>query len=177
MGCPSTAPAGLFGTCSNFAFDDTCTFYCRPGLTSAAAITGKCDVTSQWEITTGEPTCTPVADGAPCPANSAKNLAEMCVCNDGYAGAPVWDPRDLKWNANCSLVAYPDVSTCSGPGQCVCPVGYSGSIVWNRQTQRYDSTCAMEPCPSAADPESFPACTCRFGGTISWNAGAQAWDE
>lgn len=175
-GCPSDAPPGLFGTCASTSFDDMCTFYCRPGFSSTAAIRARCSLTSEWQLVTGAPVCNPVP-GVTCIANSSPDVAGECQCNDGFRGTPVWDPLTTRWTGTCQAVAYPANSLCSGPGQCRCASGYAGSVVWVRKTQSYTSTCTPVPCPAMSDAASFPACSCLYGGTISFNLASMTWND
>lgn len=96
-------------------------------------ITAKCNLTSQWELTTGEPACTAVT--APCPANATLNSVGLCVCPAGFAGTPVWDPILLQWNGSCVEAAAPANTFCATPGNCACLQGFRGSVSWNFDSQ------------------------------------------
>lgn len=149
--------------------------YCPPGSTSGAgAILAKCSLTSQWELTTGDPVCNSVT--AVCPPGAEKTPGGTCRCSAGFSGQPFWDPVLLQWNGTCLQVAYPAISDCQAPGDCSCPkTGYAGDITWNSLDQTYVSTCEAVPCPPATG--GFPNCTCLYGGTIAWDADSKSWNE
>eukprot|EP01060_Flectonema_neradi_P001080 TRINITY_DN10643_c0_g3_i1.p1 TRINITY_DN10643_c0_g3~~TRINITY_DN10643_c0_g3_i1.p1 ORF type:complete len:1006 (+),score=166.42 TRINITY_DN10643_c0_g3_i1:3522-6539(+) len=131
-----------------------------------------------------------------CPANSARNANNVCVCNNGYKGlvngvgtcsavacptgaspvgicacpggspAPVWNSVTESWTHVCSTASCGSNSVLSN-GVCVCVQGYSGKV-------NGVGSCTAVACPEGASP--IGVCNCPVGGPSPvWNSATGAW--